>query len=598
MKPVTLFAAASKLLLATLVAITCQAMLSGIDAIDTEVFVMTGYASEQPVVAPPGVNQPTNAQRSQSVKNRSRNSQRKARPVDTPDSRSDVRRREALLPQKLADDVYALCTSHRFGSATVGWIALEGESVLVDCPHPDALPKVLAKIESTTGRPLKQAVLTHSRESQLDAARALLQRGVTVFAEGRTAALLKRNAAGTGVSVEAVKSVDDPTEIRSNGIVVTLLPLGHASGPGNLAVWVPHRSVLFAGEICSNGPKNDITRGHNRRWIQAIARLEQRSPDTVVPGFGGVGGPELLHRQKGFLIELRRRVSYLITQSKPRDLVVDRLKLHFGVPVSPILLPWFPYGVPKETDIGHLYDELTVPMSPYENDPFDEQDDRPRALALIGDRVHDPAHIEEHLSRAFSDAGVAVRFAFDVRALSAANLKQVDIFCILRDGYHWPDAIDKSAMWMTRDQENAVVDFVRNGGSLLGLHNCTGLYPEGGPYLELLGGTYNGHGPLERFRVEVCDRAHPITRGVESYEVADEQHTPVPDMDKVHIFLKSYSEEGVEAAAGWAYEFGKGRVCYLANGHTRESLAHPMVQRLLRNAIDWSLKRETQKNGK
>ena len=134
---------------------------------------------------------------------------------------------------------------------------------------------------------------------------------------------------------------------------------------------------------------------------------------------------------------------------------------------------------------------------------------------------------------------------------------------------------------MTPDQEKAVVGFVENGGALLGLHNCLGLYPAGGQYLDLLGGTYNGHGPLERFRVRVHDTGHPIARGVEPYEVADEQHTPVPSPGKVNIFLKSSSEEGVEAAAGWTREFGKGRVCYLANGHTRESLGHPMVQLLL-----------------
>ena len=507
------------------------------------------------------------------------------------DSHSKVA--EALLPQELAEDVYVLCTSHRFGSATVGWIAFESESILVDCPHPGFLAKMLDKIESTTGKPLKQVILTHSRQAQLDAAQELLKRGVRVYAEGQTAARLRQALANDDDAAEVIQVIDSPIGIRCDGVSIELHPLGYASGPGNLAVLVPHRKILFAGEACSNGPRNDISRGRNKCWIEALGLLEQLSAETVVPGFGGVGGPELLRRQKDLLVELRRRVSYLITQSKPRDFVVDRLKLHSGVPVSPILSLWFPYGTPRVPDIEHLYDELTVPVSPYKNHPFDEADGRPRALALIGDRVHDPAHIEEYLGRAFSDAGVAVRFAFDVRALSAENLEEVNVFCILRDGTHWPTA-DKSAMWMTRDQEEALVGFVKNGGALLGLHNCPGLYPEGGPYLELLGGTYNGHGPLERFRVKIHDADHPITRGVESFEVPDEQHTPVPNLDKVHVFLKSYSERGVEGTAGWAYNSGKGRVAYLANGHTRESLAHPMMQRLLRNAINWGLKRETE----
>ena len=46
---------------------------------------------------------------------------------------------------------------------------------------------------------------------------------------------------------------------------------------------------------------------------------------------------------------------------------------------------------------------------------------------------------------------------------------------------------------------------------------------------------------------------------------------------------------------GWrevAYEPGRGRLCHLANGHTREALLHPMFQRLLRNAIAWCVRQE------
>ncbi len=271
---------------------------------------------------------------------------------------------EALLPKELAPDVHVLCASHRFGSATVGWVTFGDESILIDCPHPDYLPKILARIESTTGKPLKRVILTHSRQSQLEAAQELLKRGIGLYAEHQTALLLKQALPSNDPAAQAIREVGEMMEIRDNGGLLELHPLGHASGPGNLAVLVPHRNILFAGEVCSNGPKNDIPRGHNKRWIEALGQLEQLSAETVVPAFGGIGGPELLRRQKDFLVELRRRVSYLITQSKPRDFVVGRLKTHIGVPVSPILSNWFPYDIPKVTDIEHLYDELTVPIEP------------------------------------------------------------------------------------------------------------------------------------------------------------------------------------------------------------------------------------------
>jgi type 1 glutamine amidotransferase len=107
-----------------------------------------------------------------------------------------------------------------------------------------------------------------------------------------------------------------------------------------------------------------------------------------------------------------------------------------------------------------------------------------------------------------------------------------------------------------------------------------------------MGGRYTGHGPLERFRVLVTDRNHSITRGVHAFTVADEQHWPEPDKDQVRLLLQSRSDEGKVSAAGWVRETGRGRVCYLAPGHTREALLHPMFQRLMCTAARWCLRLE------
>jgi type 1 glutamine amidotransferase len=120
--------------------------------------------------------------------------------------------------------------------------------------------------------------------------------------------------------------------------------------------------------------------------------------------------------------------------------------------------------------------------------------------------------------------------------------------------------------------------------------NALGRYPEGGPYLRLTGGKFTTLGPVERLRVEVVDAGHPITRGVETFSVADEQHAPAYDPGKVHLLLRSRADNGKTAAAGWFCEPGRGRLCHLAPGHTREALLHPMYQRLLQNAVNWCLR--------
>ena len=198
---------------------------------------------------------------------------------------------EALLPKKLAPDVHVLCASHRFGSATVGWVTSRDGSTLIDCPHPDDLPKILAGIKSTTGKPLKRVVLTHSRQSQLEAAQELLKRGIEIYAEHQTALLLKQALPSNDRAAQAIREVNEIIKIQDNGVLLELHPLGHASGPGNIAVLVPHRNILFAGEVCSNGPKNDITRGHNRAGLKPLDNSSNCQPRPSFPHSAGSGAP-------------------------------------------------------------------------------------------------------------------------------------------------------------------------------------------------------------------------------------------------------------------------------------------------------------------
>jgi type 1 glutamine amidotransferase len=495
-----------------------------------------------------------------------------------------------LKPRAVAPGVYTLATQHRYAAANVGWVVLSDQVLLIGAPHPDVVLRCLDEIASLTDKPVKAAILTHVREGELAAARTLSAKGIVIHATHDAAERLK--------SVEHVKTpgqrsrpagwlreFTDRMEWADSAHQVEAIALGHAAGQGDAAVFVRDAQVLFPGEVSVNGPRAELPGSRTEAWIDALRRLRSLPSKTVVPGFGTTGGPEILDRLARFLREIRRQVAYRVCQGRPLEAIATEVR------IEPEWLVWMPYDTPTKPDIEHLYNELTVPRAPFGDRPFAPDDRRPRALVLIGDRPHEPGHLEDGLRPAFEQAGIDARFVFDVRALNAENLKRVQLLVVLRDGAIWPDRPDGPyTVWMTRAQEDAVVSFVEGGGGFLALHNCTGIYPEGGPYLKLLGGTYTGHGPLERFRVHVLDRDHPVTKGVEEYEVADEQHTPIPDRSKVHLILESRSADGVVAAAGWVHEPGKGRVCYLANGHTRDALNHPMFRRLVVNGARWCVK--------
>lgn len=214
-----------------------------------------------------------------------------------------------------------------------------------------------------------------------------------------------------------------------------------------------------------------------------------------------------------------------------------------------------------------------------------------RAFVLIADRYHEPEYVRQGLSPVFAAEGIEATFTEDVDALSAENLKGVDLLVFHRDGMNWPEGFEKPhVVWMTSEQERTIEVFVREGGGFMPLHNSIAIYPKEGPYRKVTAGHFVHHPPVETFNVRVVDRSHPVTAGVEDYVVTDEQHFLEFDEDRVELLLRSHSSRG-ESAAGWSLAYGQGRVCFLANGHTLEALQMPEYQRLLRNAMRWSLGR-------
>lgn len=439
----------------------------------------------------------------------------------------------ALLPhlEELAPKVWAAGFADQHGSANCGWIVRASDTLLIDLPRGVSVGAFLGEVKRVAGKPVGEVL-------------------VLTPGKGDDAIL---------------------AELENNGVKRA------AARPDNMHWDAPSR-VLFAGPNVVNGPRAPLAGANTAQWAERLEKAERLGARVVVPGRGSWGAPAMLSRQRLFLEEVRRQVAYGITMGWPLEAIQKELLL----PAS--YYTWMPYDNPVAADIAHVYDELTAPLR------FNGA--RPRALVLIGDRFHEPEHLEEGLRPAFVAAGIQPHFTVDVKHLTAGNLAQVDLLVILRDGMLWPDGPSKPYLiWMTPEQERAVVDFVEGGKGFLNLHNSMGLYPENGPYLNLVAGRYIGHGPLERFRVEVVDKTHPITSGVRDWSAADEQHTPPYDEKRAHLLLRNRSDEGRTAAAGWWYEPGQGRLAHLASGHTREALGHPMFQRLLVNSLHWLLRK-------
>lgn len=279
-------------------------------------------------------------------------------------------------------------------------------------------------------------------------------------------------------------------------------------------------------------------------------------------------------------ITLRDAVAYQISMGRSLETTIGQLagaSLQIGVPQKM-----------SSEIIAGIYESLTRPPQPPVN--------RPRAVALIGDRYHHPGYIRPALERACRQAEVDVRFVYDVRLLTRELVADYDILIILRDGMLWPtpgenDPFGKERVfWLTEDQERAIAEFVGGGGGYLAIHNATALKALDGRaslYHEVLGASYAGHGPeRETYAVVVTRPTHPVAATVSQYQVNDERHWPRLHVSDVEIFLEAVSGEQ-RSVHGFTRLYQKGRICYLANGHNRETLELAAVQEMLVKALRW-----------
>ncbi|MBN1291620.1 MAG: ThuA domain-containing protein [Candidatus Latescibacteria bacterium] len=245
------------------------------------------------------------------------------------------------------------------------------------------------------------------------------------------------------------------------------------------------------------------------------------------------------------------------------------------------------------------------------------------AFALVGDRYHNSDYIRTALGKTLVEgAGLSIDFTDEVKLLNAETLKGYKMLIVFRDGMLWPDGYGGSypgyvqgtdmemksippvpekksepVMWMQPHQGKAVRDFVESGGSAFFFHNNSHVSLSNKDYRDVEGAIYTGHPPVRPFRVRITDKSHPITQGVDDFLVTDEQHYVTYDKDPKYVLMRSenadglaYGDQGTSCEAGWAYEYGKGRVCFLAPGHMIYVLWNPEYVKLQQNAVKWLLR--------
>ena len=244
------------------------------------------------------------------------------------------------------------------------------------------------------------------------------------------------------------------------------------------------------------------------------------------------------------------------------------------------------------------------------------------ALALIGGSAHDPEYIRTALdTNIVKETDITFDYTSDVTQLNASTL----------DGYHLLIACRGRIPELTLTQQRSVRAFIQNGGSALFLNNSIDIATDTFIMRDIIGGQWIAHTEIRPYRVRIMgpgtrDRflrpntAHPITRGINNFELTGMQQYSECDMEIYHtvpsfvfmrsesINMKTYNDIpgnenydqrvgdmglGPWCPSGWAFDYrirGGGRVCVMTLGSSIEEFMNPEFRKLQKNAALWCLR--------
>lgn len=142
---------------------------------------------------------------------------------------------------------------------------------------------------------------------------------------------------------------------------------------------------------------------------------------------------------------------------------------------------------------------------------------------------------------------------------------------------------------ISEEQKAGLLGFVKSGGGLTVNHAAAGAFREQDDgavdYFRMLGGKFLSH-KYKKFRVEIEDPDHPITRNLAAFEIEDEDyiHEYYPE-SPIHVLLRRPDDN---EPVSWVREYGKGRVFYIALGHKAEAWNNRTFQKMLVRGVFWT----------
>jgi hypothetical protein len=149
---------------------------------------------------------------------------------------------------------------------------------------------------------------------------------------------------------------------------------------------------------------------------------------------------------------------------------------------------------------------------------------------------------------------------------------------------------------ITKEQEAGLLEAVKSGVGVGGWHGqMADSFRQNTEYQFMVGGQWVAHpGNIIDYRVNITDREHPITRGIEDFDMRSEQYYMHVDPSNHVLATTTFSGEhapwieGTVMPVAWTRTWGKGRVFYCSLGHVVDDFNVPQAQEIVRRGLLWA----------
>ena len=155
--------------------------------------------------------------------------------------------------------------------------------------------------------------------------------------------------------------------------------------------------------------------------------------------------------------------------------------------------------------------------------------------------------------------------------------------------------------------KQSLLDFVKSGKGLIGIHAATDCFYQWADYGSLIGGYFNGHpwNARDTVTMKIDDPIHPVNQAFhghgfsitdEIYQFRDEPYSRDTlrvllslDTDKTDMTKESIKRTDGDFAVAWVRKYGDGRVFYCSLGHNEMTYWNPKVAQHYLDGIQFAL---------